>query len=349
MPRGEDTDRVLKAAFAVTIVAGDDGRVRGQPRLPVSRPRMLVIARLHDLPPVKELAVIINCGTKWVSTLALASALRHAAMPVLMIDCESGDGSEAHFAGLARKHGFTFFWLSWPLRPHPDALDQLFAEIPAKFVLLVDSDVEIRTSAVIETMRAALAAHADAYGSGFLQRGEWLGPPQHLLPARTGYYAERMWIPLTLLRTSVVRDAFLAGSCFAARRPFFEIGGHPRISRLLGYRFRVPGLRYLRLPRSANGAASAVDGVRPAFIDYDTGADLHHFLVAGGHSYCALPDTLWGDVHHYHGVTRARIGGTFRHLAGLLGLVSRQSQAAPSVAHLDAVARLREGYAIAVP
>lgn len=319
------------------------------PDYPFSVPRMQVIARLRDLPPANELAIIINCGTKWVSTLALASALRHAAMPVLLIDCESRDGSEAHFARIAKEHGFRFFWMSWPLRPHPDALDQLFAEISARFVLLVDSDVEIRTSAVVEAMRGELATNPKAYGAGFLQRGEWLGPPQHLLPEKTGYFAERMWIPLAFLNTAIVRDALRAGSRFAARRPFFEIAGNPRISRLLGYRFRIPGLRRLRLPRSAIGAPVVIDGIRPAFIDYDTGAELHQDLIAGGHPYCALADTLWGDVHHFHGVTRARIGGIFQRLAVLLGLVSRQSQTVPSAAHLDAMARLREAYGIVAP
>ena len=101
------------------------------------------IDKLSALPVADEYAVIINCGTKWVTTLALLSALRHAAMPVLLIDCESCDGSRAHFETLAQQNELSFHFLAWPLRPHPQALDELFANIPATKVLLVDSDVEI--------------------------------------------------------------------------------------------------------------------------------------------------------------------------------------------------------------
>lgn len=306
-----------------------------------------LIDDLRQLPPAREQAVIINCGTKWVSTLALLSCLRHAGIPVLIIDCESADGSRGHFETLARERGIDFHWLAWPLRPHGVTLDRLFREIPAETVLLVDSDVEIREANVIATLRKGLAANKHAYGAGFLQPAGWLGPPLHLLPPQTGYYSERMWIPLVLLRAECVRAALTAGASFIARRPFLEIRGHPRISRLLGYRFRIPLLRGLRLPqwlRAAGTAEFVVDGVKPAFVDHDTGAELHLRLILGGHPFVKVDDALWGQVHHYHGVTRARIGGRFRAWAGKIGMVSKDTQAAPLTAGEDARDRLRRQY-----
>lgn len=320
-----------------------------------------VIDDLRQLPPARELAVIINCGTKWVTTLALASTLRHAGMPVLIVDCESADGSAGHFAALAQRPGFDFNWLSWPLKPHGEALDRLFGEIPAETVLLVDSDAEIRTSTLVLEMRRQLDGHPMAYGAGFCQPSAWLGPPQHLLPPQTGYFAERMWIPLVLLRVAPVREALRSGMSFMARRPFQEIAGYPRLSRWLGYRFRVPGLRHIRWlagPTGDRAGESAregaeestgiicIDGVRPAFIDFDTGAELHAFLTERGRPFAALPQDRWGEVHHYHGVTRARLGGALRALAARIGMVSRETQAAPHAAGDDAMLRLREQYGI---
>ena len=60
----------------------------------------MFINNLSDLPRSRERAVIINVGTKIVSPLALLSTLRYAGMPVLLIDCESKDGSLDHFIKL---------------------------------------------------------------------------------------------------------------------------------------------------------------------------------------------------------------------------------------------------------
>lgn len=344
--------RVKRQKTGVFAAGSDEMRVRmvefAGDFLPVTGLSVMkVIQQLAELPAAHEQAVIINCGTKWVSTLALLSCRRHAAMPVLIIDCESADGSREHFETLARERGVDFHWLSWPLRPHGDTLDRLLREIRSEMVLLVDSDVEIREARVVAEMQQQLVANKQAYGAGFLQPAGWLGPPHHLLPPQTGYYAERMWIPLVLLRVECVRAALTAGASFIARRPFQEISGHPRLSRLLGYRFRIPLLRSLRLPQwlcKARPGDFVIDGVKPAFVDHDTGAELHLRLTLGGHPFVKLDEALWGQVHHYHGVTRARIGGWFRALAAKTGMVSKETQAAPLSAEEDARNRLREQY-----
>jgi len=192
---------------------------------------MTPIAVLADLAAVPERAVIINCGTKWVSSLALLSTLRHAACPTLVIDCDSRDGSRAHFERIARDLALRFHWLEWPLRPHPEALDVLFREAGDNRLLLVDSDLEIRTAVVIAEMRQALDDDPKAYGAGFAHGPSRMGADHGLAPD-SGYYAERMWIPCVLLRVSHIRAALARGVSFANRRVFPSVRGRGVEARL---------------------------------------------------------------------------------------------------------------------
>lgn len=312
---------------------------------------MKIVARLTDVPFTPMRAVIINCGTKWVTSLALASVLAHTDCPVLVIDCESKDGSAAHFERLARACGLDFHWLSWPLRPHPAALDALFGSVPSDFVLLVDSDVELLSRRVFAGMTSQIAADTSAYGAGFLHGPAWMGQ-EHGLPAGTGYYAERMWIPLVLLRTAPIRRVLRAGCGFANRRPFLEIPGWPRLSRWIGYRYRIRGMRHLRIPgrRCRHGTQRVeIDGQFPAFIEYDTGADLHQRLQQEGYSFARLPAVLWGDVRHYHGVTRAGLTGRARRVAHSLRLASIDGGTEEASVARDIRLRLSDVYGIRLP
>lgn len=294
---------------------------------------MRVVGSLSELPPTEELAVIINCGTKWVTTLALAAATAHARAPILLIDCASRDGSREHFAALARRRGIAFDWLEWPLRVHGVALDQLFAEVRAQRVLLVDSDLEILTGDVIARMRAALAATPNAYGAGFLHAAEWMGPA-HALHERAGFYAERMWIPCVMLRAADMRRAREAGCSFAARSTFHDFAGFPRLSRLAAQRYKLPILRKHALwrPRPHPDAALGAEGqYGPAFVAFDTGADVHAWQKSAGRHLATLPGELWGDLRHYHGVTRAAAAGrlvraTLRILQDRKGQIFTESQ-----------------------
>jgi len=294
------------------------------------------IDHLADLPRVPVLAVIINCSTKWVSTLALLSTLR-TQTPVLLIDCESTDHSFEHFEDLSRRLGLDFHWLSWPLRRHGIALDALFRDVPASTVLLVDSDVELREPAVVAQMRAALDADAKAYGAGFVHRAEWMDA-RHGLPEHIGFYAERMWIPLVLLRTVRIQDAIARGAGFAQQRVFSEIPGRPVLSRWIGARFWVPGLRNLGVARR--------DQTTPAFTEYDTGARIHRCLLGAGDTFATLPDEQWRTVHHYHGVTRGRMVWARRKLAQRLGLVGSANDTDQQTIDEDVKGRLRVHYGV---
>jgi hypothetical protein len=312
---------------------------------------MQIVAQLTDLPFTPARAVIINCGTKWVTSLALASVLANTDCPVLVIDCESKDGSAFHFERLARSCGLDFHWLRWPLRTHPDALDALFRSVPSDFVLLVDSDVELLSRRVFAGMTSEIAADASAYGAGFLHGPAWMGP-EHGLPSCTGYYAERMWIPLVLLRTASIRRVLRAGCSFANRRPFLEIPGWPRLSHWVGYRYRIRGMRHLRVPgrRARHGTQRVeINGQYPAFVEYDTGADLHRRLQQEGHSFARLPEALWGDVRHCHGVTRAGLAGRVRRAAISLRLASMETETEEGSIVADIRLRLSDLYGVRLP
>ena len=269
------------------------------------------LATLDDLPALPAIAVIINCGTKWVTSLALASTQAHAGVPVLLVDCESGDGSREHFARLARRLREPFYWIDRPLRRHGVTLDILLGELASPRVLLVDSDVEIRTAAVVSAMQDALDARPRAYGAGFLHAGQWMGPEHGIAPC-VGFHAERMWIPLVMLRTATIAEALRSGASFAQRREYRRGPRHATLARAWGLRHRLRASRLL--PRSAgDGSADPMrcEGVDPAFVEHDTGADMHRALLANGHELASLEAGLWGDVAHFHGVSRM----TLRHHA----------------------------------
>jgi hypothetical protein len=304
--------------------------------------------KTHDhvtsVPSAESRVVIINCGTKWVTSLAVLSAHRHTGLPILVIDCESKDGSKRHLERIVSDFDIDVDWVDWPLRPHPVALDQLLKEIAAERLLLMDSDVEILSAAVFDAMRTALEASDAAYGSGFVHGPGWLGGDQGL-PDFTGYYAERMWIPLVLLKVRPIRAALKLGLSFQNRRPYYEIPRAPRLSRLLGMRYRVAGLKKISFPRLGEDRPS-YDGIFPKFIEFDTGADLHAHLQSSGRPFENIDVALWGDVSHHHGVTRAHLVSGVRKLAKHLNLVSQKTET-DQINVVDVVkTRLRSVYGV---
>jgi len=278
-------------------------------------------------------AVIINCSTKEQTALALASVLRHARLPVAVIDCESTDGSYALFRRLQERLPFRLARM--PLRRHGVTLDRIFGETGREALLLVDSDAEILRDDLVPAMTGALGPAA--YGSGFLHRGQWLGT-NHLVAGRVGYYAPRMWIPCVMLKVAPVRAALRAGSSFREQVLCNEIPRLPALSRLLYLRFRVPALRRLTLDR-LRGLRGIHFGVQPHYVYYDTGALLHDHLVNERHlAFAALDDAMWPTaVRHAHGVTRRRLRWRMRNAAD----IDRTRR--------EALARLDEVYGLRLP
>jgi glycosyltransferase involved in cell wall biosynthesis len=266
----------------------------------------MIYGALSDIPPCSERAVIINLDTRVVSTLAVLSVLRHAHWPLLLIDCESTDGSWPHFRRLSEERGFDV--LSAPRRPHGAALDWIFTEIAADRVLLVDSDLEIVDGRIVEHMRDWMA-DPRVFGAGFTHGPEWMDQGQWGFQHQDlGLYQERPWIPLAMLRTAHVRQALEAGHSFGARMVYNDLPGLPWISRMLYQRFRIPGLRKTRL-KFLDRFRREYFCHKPNYVYYDTGADLYQYLKYHQDlMFAGLPfDVRERYATHFHGVTRQQL------------------------------------------
>jgi len=255
---------------------------------------------IEALPPCDELAVIINCGTADAATLALLSALRHFDCPVLVIDCESKDGSLARFESIQTER--PFYLLSRPLRPHGISLDWLFTHASAKKIILIDSDLEILDRSILEFMRS----HIDSprvFGSGFIQGPTTIDdkPGTFLQDA---VLAERPWIPLTMLRVDRVREALQAGFSFAARTEYaVRFGLAPLARRLLQLRStgRIPA--WVKVPAWLR---EKYYSHRPEVIYYDTGGHLFYHLRYEREMFMVgLPQRIhMAYCTHFDGMTR---------------------------------------------
>jgi hypothetical protein len=265
----------------------------------------MLLEDIADLPAEPERAVIINCSTRVVTTLALLSTLRHALMPVLLIDCESTDGSLAHFRSLMDRYDFDL--LSAPLREHGDTLDWLFKHIPAERVLLVDSDTDILSPDIVRFFRD----HIDpptVFGCGFNNGPGWLDDA-HFARSRIlgALYCERMFMPLTLLKVAPVREALSQGKSFLAFRhdneysllpPVAWLRAHSRIARLV---LRI-GPSWLRVNWH---------GVKPRVVYHDTGAQIYQFLrYEKMMGFAGLPERCHPRyLTHFFGTTRIALFG----------------------------------------
>lgn len=276
-------------------------------------------------------AVVINVRTDLVATLALASLRRNAPdVAVRLINCEPSPASRGYFASLANDLGFEV--VEQPIRPHGQALDELFRDERSDLTLLLDSDAELLNPALVPRYAAYFTNEA-VFGAGFVHEPGWLGEPQGY-PEHVAYYQERPWLPFVIFRTAMVREALRAGRSFRDFTLYNDVALSPRLSRLLASRF--PDLtsrsaQFARLPRGLRRRWEGQSfermawlrrdfyGQRPNYVFYDTGASVYQ--------YCKY-DRDWifvgldarvhaGDVAHYHGVTRQALNGDRVNATGL--------------------------------
>lgn len=265
------------------------------------------LRQLETNPPRKEQAIIINVATKEVSTLALASALRHSGMPVLLIDCEvpgADDGSFEVFSKLQER--FPFELLKAPLRRHSAALDWVFSEIRAEKVVLIDSDVEILDGSIFDLMRESIDRES-VFGSGFVEGPNWMNDREGF--ESHGLFEERMWIPLTMLKVKPVREALAAGYTFQEKQVFNDFAHLPVLSRAMAsLRYRLPSLRSKQF-RALDVFKESHHGLKPWLVWYDTGAQLyHHLKYEAGYEFAGVPATLHEKyARHFSGVTNNRL------------------------------------------
>ena len=231
------------------------------------------LASIDELPPAPEQAIIINVGTRLPTTLALLSALRHAGMPVLLVDCESKDDSLATFEALMARERFDL--LSAPLKPHGRTLDWLFGAVRADKILLVDSDLEILGPEILAFMRQFIDDEV-TFGCGFVDGPGVLVGEQGFL--HNAYYAERPWIPLAMLKTALVQEALADGCSFVDKVVFNDFVSRGLLTKVMR-RARQSLPLLARLGVDVPGALrTAHNGWRPEIVYYDTGAEVYQHL-----------------------------------------------------------------------
>src|SRR5208283_1223993 len=259
----------------------------------------------------KELVVIINVGTKLPTTLALMSALRYAAMPILILDYRLRDVSYEYFSSLMERYEFDV--MSCPPMPlrsadgtlahHGETLDWLFSQVQAKKVVLMDSDGELLSPEIVSFARRSIE-DASVFGSGF--RNAMGSCPGWLPNQEEGLYVERFWTPFVMLKTSLVREAIGAGCSLRQRILFNEFGQSQYLSRnLLNVKNRGV-LRNHRIWKLLHAFRKTYFGQKPSWINFDTGAEIYHYLQdQQAYHFCAYPiEALGRCVSHYHGITR---------------------------------------------
>lgn len=258
----------------------------------------MIADSLSGLPSSRFRAVIINHNTRLVTTLALLSALRYAGMPVLLIECESTDGSIEHFRGLAADLPFDLICV--PLQKHGLTLDWIFKSVPAEFVLAIDSDIEILNAALVDFCKENIE-FPDVFGCGFVNGPLILGGPGFAGRRLDGaLYVERPWMPIAMFNVAFVREALAAGVSFGDRfvnNEFARLSAVPILPGVLRKIFRTgPGI--LRRAYHAD--------FRPGAVYYDTGAMIYQHLKFVQHlSFAGLPLAAQGRyVSHFFGTTR---------------------------------------------
>lgn len=262
---------------------------------------------LDNLPYTKEKAIIINCGTHLSTTLAILSVLRYCQTDLVVLNCQlPSDSAGAEHAYLMRLQDYCeqqclgkFSLVEAPLRFHGDTLDEVFRTIPAEQVLLVDSDLEVLDFTLIREMRRWIELD-QCFGAGFFH-GPYFGFGSGRFPQ--GFYAERMWIPFTLLKVKYIRQALDAGESFNIRRIYNDFPFNARVGGLV---YKYANRFHLSLRK--NPLRKAYLGFKPNYVLQDTGANIYAWLQRQGLFYGGGRTNIYPlYVAHYDGVTRSTV------------------------------------------
>ncbi len=256
---------------------------------------------LSKIPRADTRAVVIDCGTRYVSTLAVASVLRHARVPLLVVDCAADD----HYEKLAGH--LDFDWIRLGMMTHGRMLDRLFRELDAEHLLLVDSDAEILDPWITEFM-FRFRGEEGVFGSGFLQGP---GPMEKVTgPLEGAQYAERMFMPLCLLQTAPVRAAVEDGQSFEIKQIFNDFPAWPRLSRQIAALSRRSALFKRLCNKALEKFRTLYWGRRSSIVYFDTGAMMYyHLRYRMGLGFASIPARIHAPYFaHERGVTRSLIG-----------------------------------------
>ncbi|OFW65326.1 MAG: hypothetical protein A2Y74_05590 [Actinobacteria bacterium RBG_13_63_9] len=174
-------------------------------------------------------------------------------------------------------------------------------------MLLIDSDAEILDPNVVRTMKTAMDDDR-VFGCGFSHGPAWLDE-RHGVGTGVGYYPERMWMSLTMLRVSHIREALAAGESFNVDTQLKDARPSGRISRQWNQSLSLRPVAEWALPWSKR-FKKAYSGQEPDYMYYDTGARIYQFLRhQKALHFVGLPAEVFHGryVGHYHGVTRSTL------------------------------------------
>lgn len=241
---------------------------------------------IADLNFEKERAVIINHNSKAVASLSLLSTIKYSNLKVLLIDCESDDGSLEHFKKLMAIYNFDL--VSAPFNLHGTTLDWIFRNINSEFALLVDSDIEILNSQIFSFIKEYKDGEK-IFGIGFTDGPFIIKNRKDIL--YNGMFMERMWIPFVYLNVPMVKNAIEEGKTFNAKYHYNDLFFSEFISR------QTANLRrlilkyfnyYIKFPDLFKGSFYEL---KPSLLFYDTGAEIYSYLKYNkGFDFVGLPE-----------------------------------------------------------
>jgi hypothetical protein len=260
----------------------------------------MIIKEISNLKRIKQRCIIINYNTKKVTFLSLLSAIRYTKVPILLIDCKSNDGSFEFFSSLQDRYNFDL--ISLPLNSHGSTLDFIFSTLNDEEILLLDSDLEILDTMIIEYLNRHIN-YPRIFGSGFLDGPGILSNEIFKNSGlQNAFYFERPFMPIVLFKVNFIKEALEAGISFNTITIKNGMGLIPgfltknsRQLRIISESLRLFRKRYFTL--------------YPSKIFYDTGAKIYEYLRYNKFNFFVnLPQPCHSEyVTHYWGVTRNTI------------------------------------------
>jgi hypothetical protein len=264
-------------------------------------PTPQLISNLSELPEFGTVGIVIGIDTRIFTTLATMSAARQLQIPLLLIDGYSNDGSFETLQTLDLP--VQSFLIRMQRRVHGLLIDVLMRELRAKRVLLIDSDVEVKSADAFRVMTDALDAAENeknvTYAAGYAHGDHDMandGMPH-------AWFPKRPWIPFTLFDRTRCAELIREKQTFEAK----HIGNETPVQWIAN--LLVKRAYFARTQRWSFDALSPFRGerrgTRAAFYVYDTGALIYEAAESRGWTFADIGGSaMAASVEHYDGATR---------------------------------------------